>query len=103
MSGDKEEWEEVRHSTDKKPRAVPGRNRWNDGNRIRYDRGRNSEPAGRSGVHGNPKLKGVVFDVLGNASKIAVCFKINVEQCSECAGSEFKDNLVGAVAAIKTS
>ena len=60
-------------------------------------------PAGRLGIIGNPKLGGVMSDVLGNTSKIAVCFKINVEQCSECAGSEFKDNLVGAVAAIKTS
>ena len=33
-----------------------------------------------------PKLKGVVFDVTGNASKMAVCFKINVERCSASAG-----------------
>ena len=100
MSGDKEEWEEVRHGADRKPQTESGRNRWNGRNRIRYGGGRNSAPAGRSGIHGNSKLEGVVFNVLGNTLKIAVRFKINVERCSEYAGSEFKDNPVGATTAI---
>ena len=82
MSGDNKEWEEVHHGAGRKPRAESGRNRLNGGNRIRYGGGRNSEPAGRSGIHGNPKLEGVVFNVLGNISKMAVRFKINVERCS---------------------
>ena len=102
MSGDKEEWEEVRHGAERKPRTESGRNRWNGGNRIRYGGGHSSEPAGRSGVHGNPKLEGVVFDVLGNASKMAVRFKINLERGSKYAGSEFKDNPAEAAAAIRT-
>ena len=101
MSGYEDEWEEVRHGADRKPRAESGRNRWNGGNTIRYGGGRNSEPAGRTGLHGNPKLEGFLFDVLGNASKMAVRFKICVERCSEYAGSEFKDDPVGAAAAIK--
>ena len=101
MSGDKDEWEEMRHDADRNPRAESGRNCWNGGNRIRYGRGRNSEPAGRVGIHGNLKLEGVVFDVLGNASKMAVRFKIHVERCSEYAGSEFKDDPTGAAATIR--
>ena len=54
------------------------------------------------GIHGNPKLDGVAFDVLGNALKMPVRFKIIVEQCSKYAGSEFKDNPAGAAAAIQT-
>ena len=91
----------MRHGADRKPRAESGRNRWNGGNKIRYGGGRNSEPTGRAGIHGNPKLEGVVFDVLGNASKMAVLFKINVKRCSEYAGSEFKDDPAGAAAAIR--
>ena len=66
MSGDKEEWEEVRHDADRRPRAESGWNRWNGRNKIRYGGGRSNEPARRAGIHGNPKLEGVVFDVLGN-------------------------------------
>ena len=40
--------------------------------------------------------------MLGNVSKMAVCFKINVERCSENAGSEFKDDPTGAAAVIQT-
>ena len=101
MSGFKEDWEEVRHGAERKPRAESRRNRWNGGNKIRYGGGRSSEPAGRAGFHGNPKLEGVIFDVLGNASKMAVRFKICTERCSEYAGSEFKDDPAGAAAAIR--
>ena len=45
MSGFKEEWEEVRHGAERKPRAESRRNRWNAGNKIRYDGG---QPAGRA-------------------------------------------------------
>ena len=102
MLGDREDWEEVRHGAERKPLAESGRNRWNDGNRIRYGGGRSSEPAGRSEVHGNPNLKRVVFNVLGNASKMVVRFKINVESCSEYTGSEFKDYPTGAVVVIRS-
>ena len=101
MSGFKEEWEEVRHGAERKPLAESGRNRWNGGNKIRYGGGRSSEPTRRAGFHGNPKLKGVVSDMLRNASKMAVRFKICTERCSEYAGSEFKDNPAGAAAAIR--
>ena len=60
-----------------------------------------SKPAGRAGLYGNSKLEGFVFNVLGSASKMAVRFKINVERCSEYAGSEFKDDPAGAAAAIR--
>ena len=92
----------MRYGAEQKPRAESGRNRWNGGNIIRYDGGRNSKPAGKSGIHGNHKLEGVVFDVLGNASTKAMRFKINVERCSEYAGSEFKDDPAGAAVAIRT-
>ena len=98
MSGFKEEWEEVRHGAERKTRAESGRNRWNGGNKIRYGGG---QPAGRAGFQGNPKLEGVIFDVLGNASKMAVRFKICTERCAEYAGSEFKDDPAGAAAAIR--
>ena len=101
MLGKKEDWEEVRYDAERKPRAESGRDRWNDGNGI-YGRGCTSAPARRSGIHRNPKLEGVMFDVLGNALKMAVCLKINVERCSEYAGSEFKDDPVGAASAIQT-
>ena len=101
MSGYKDEWEEVRHGAKRKPRAESGQNRWNGGNKIIYGGGRNSEPAGRAGIYGNPKLEGVVFDVLDNASKMAVRFKICVERCSEYMGSKFKDDPVGAAAVIR--
>ena len=78
--------------------SVP--NHWNLGNGIRYGKGRNIAQAGRSGITGNLKLKGFVFDVWGNASAVVVLFKIKVEQCSEYTGSKFKDNPTGAVAAI---
>ena len=80
MSGKKEEWEEVRYGAERKPRVESRRNRLNGGNGISYGGGHNSAPAGRSGISGNPKLKGVVFDVLGNASRMVVRFKINVER-----------------------
>ena len=54
------------------------------------------------GFRGNPKLAGVVFDVQGNTSKMTVQFKLNVKRCSEYAGSKFKDDPAGAVAAIQT-
>ena len=98
MLGLKEEWEEVRHGAERKPRAESGRNRWNGGNKIRYG---GEQPAGRAGFHGNLKLEGVIFDVLGNASKMAVRFKICTERCAEYAGSEFKDDPAGAGAAIR--
>ena len=59
-----------------KEAPLSGWNHWNGGNGIRYNEGRNSTPVGRPGIHRHPKLKGVVFNVLGNASKMAVCFKI---------------------------
>ena len=75
MSGKKEEWEEVRYGAERKPRTDSGRNRWNGRNIIRYGVRHNSKPAGRSGIHRNPTLESAVFNVLGNASKMAVCFK----------------------------
>ena len=100
MLGEKEEWEEVRYGAEQKPWAESERNRWDDRNGIRYGGGHNSKPAGRLGIHGNLKLEGVVFDELGNASKMGVRFKINVEQCSKYTKSEFKDDPVGAAAVI---
>ena len=35
-------------------------------------------------------------------TQMALCLKINVERCSEYAGSEFKDDPAGAAAAIRT-
>ena len=102
MSGFKEEWEDVRHGAERKTRTESRRNRWNGGNGIRYDGGRHSAPAGRLGIHGNPKLQGAVFNVLGNTSKMAVCVKKNVERCSKYTESKFKGNPAGAVAAIQT-
>ena len=43
-----------------------------------------------------------MFDVLGNASKMAVRFKMNVERCSKYAGNEFKNDPAGVAAAIRT-
>ena len=100
MSVEKEEWEEVCYGVEQTPRVESWRNRWTGGNGKRYDGGRNSEPAGRSGVHGNPKLEGIVFDVLGNAPKMAGHFKINLERCSEYAGSDLKDEPTGATVVI---
>ena len=97
MSGEKEELEEVRYGVEQKPRMESRRNGRNG---IRYGGGHNSKPAGRLGIHGNLKLEGVVFDELGNASKMGVRFKINVEQCSKYTKSEFKDDPVGAAAVI---
>ena len=84
------------------PRTESGWNRWNGGNGIRYNGGRNSTPVGRPGIHRHPKLKGVVFDVLCNASKMAVRFKINVERSFKYTGSDFKDDPAGAAVAIQT-
>ena len=50
----------------------------------------------------NPKLAGVIFNMTGSASKMTVQFKLNMERCSEFAGSEFKDDPAGAAAAIRT-
>ena len=79
-----------------------GRGALRRGTKAPGGRGCSSAPARRSRIHGNPKLKGVVFDVLHNALKMAVRFKINVERCSKYAGSKFKDNPAGAAATIRT-
>ena len=57
---------------------------------------------GKIWVHWESKAQRRRFEVLGNASKMAVLFKLNVERCSEYSGRKFKDDPTGATAAIRT-
>ena len=103
MLGKKDEWEEVRYGADNKPRTEFGRSRWSNRNNIGYGGGcAGATQSGQAGFRGNSKYAGVVFNVQGNAFKMMVQFKMNVERCSKYAGRKFKDDPAGAAAAIRT-
>ena len=83
MSGEKDEWEEVRYGADNKPWTESGWSRWSHGNNMRYGGGRaGTTQSGQANFRGNPKLAGVMFDVQRNTSKMTVQFKMHVERCS---------------------